>query len=68
MLKVYNHGCVYIFHGQTNFYLRLLTLDLSTQRLLFTDTLIPQHSIVKKKFMFYMNYGHVTIMFLDWIR
>ena len=24
-LKVYNHGCVYIFHGQMNLYLRLLT-------------------------------------------
>ena len=58
--------CLHV-HGQTNSYLRLLTLDLSTQKLLFTDTLIPQQSIVTKKIIFYMNYGHLNIMFLDWI-
>ena len=29
------------YHGQSNFDLRLLTFDLSTQKLLFTDVLIP---------------------------
>ena len=36
-------------NGQTNFDPRLITLDLPTQKLLFTDVLDHQHSLVTKK-------------------
>ena len=42
-------------NGQTNFDLRLIPLDLSTHKLLFSDVLDPQHSIVKKIIIFYMK-------------
>ena len=48
-----------------NFDLRLITLDLSTQKLLFTDVLSPQYSIVIKILMFYMNIGNVPLFILS---
>ena len=36
-------------NGQTNFDLRLIALDLSTHKLLFSDVLDPQHLILTKK-------------------
>jgi hypothetical protein len=50
-----------LYNGQTNFDLRLITLDLSTQKLLFTDVLSPQYSIVIKILIFYMNKGNVPL-------
>ena len=35
-----------LYNGQTNFDLRLIAFDLSTPKLLFTDVLSPQYSIV----------------------
>jgi hypothetical protein len=55
-----------LYNGQTNFDLRLIiTLDLSTQKLLFTDVLSPQYSIVIKILMFYMNIGNVPLIILS---
>ena len=42
-------------NGQTNFDLRLIALDLSTHKLLFSDVLDPQHLIVTTKIIFYMK-------------
>ena len=42
-------------NGQTNFDLRLIALDLSTHKLLFSDVLDPQHLIITKKIIFYMK-------------
>ena len=44
-----------LYNGQTNLDLRLITLDLSTQTLLFTDVLIPQDSIVIKQITCYIK-------------
>ena len=54
-----------LYNGQTNFDLRLITLDLSTQKLLFTDVLSPQYSIVINILMFYMNIGNVPLFILS---
>ena len=52
-LKVYNHGCVYIFHGQTHFYLRLLTLELSTKSCYLLIHLFPNTRYLTKNHILY---------------
>jgi hypothetical protein len=54
-----------LYNGQTNFDLRLITLDLSSQKLLFTDVLSPHYSIVIKLLIFYMNKGNVPLFILS---
>ena len=54
-LKAKYHSWLTCIIGQMNFDLRLITLDLSTQKLLFSDVLIPQHSIVIKQIIFYIK-------------
>ena len=44
-----------LYNGHTHFDLRLITHDLFTQKCLFTDVLIPQHSIVIKQMIFYVK-------------
>ena len=51
-------------NGQTNFDLRLIALDLSTHKLLFSDVLDPQHLIVTTKIIFYMKQRNVSAIYL----
>ena len=54
-----------LYNGQTNFDLRLITLELSTQTLLFIDVLSPHYLIVIKILICYMNKGNVPLFMLS---
>ena len=53
-----------LYNGQTNFDLRLITLELSTQTS-FIDVLSPHYLIVIKILIFYMNKGNVPLFMLS---
>ena len=55
MLKGIISQLIDLDNGQTNFDLRLIALDVSTYKLLFSDVLDPQQSIVTKIIIFYMK-------------
>ena len=54
-----------LYNGYTNFELRLITHGLFTQNYLFTDVLIPQHSIVIKQIIFYPMLNKGTFRYLS---
>ena len=51
-------------NGQTNFDLRLIVLDLSTHKLLFSDVLDPQHLIVTKIIFFFYEIRERSAIYL----